>query len=304
MLLKGSIPALITPFTNSDQIDLKALETLIEWHIAQGSDALVLCGVTGEAPTLTPQEQGQIIKHGVEVAKGRIPIIAGTGTASTQLTVALTEQAKAAGANACLVIVPYCNRPTPEGCLQHYQAISAVNFPMIVYHHPSRTNVRLPLSALKKILSLPHVMAIKEGSADLAFTAELIAQTAVPVLCGDDILTPAMLAQGAQGVISIIANLIPQEWHELCSYLLQGDLLKAQRLFHLYQPLVEAMTLEINPQCIKYAMSLQKGCSAAMRLPLIEPQLQTKLHIASLVTALVKKENSLAPSTKLEGVAQ
>jgi 4-hydroxy-tetrahydrodipicolinate synthase len=284
-MFKGSIPALITPFTNN-QIDFEAMDALIEWHIAQGSDALVVCGVTGEAPTLTPEEQGQIITRGVQVAGKRIPIIAGTGTASTQLTIALTAQAKAAGADACLVIVPYCNRPTPEGCLEHYRAVSAVNLPMIVYHHPSRTNVRLPLPALKKILSLPHVIAIKEGSADLSFTAELIAETSTPVLCGDDILTLAMLAQGAQGVISIIANLIPKEWHDLCSCLLNADLLEAQKLFRLYQPLVEAMTLEINPQCIKYAMSLQGKCSATMRLPLIEPQIKTKQHIAHLISKM------------------
>lgn len=283
MMLKGSIPALITPFTKANQIDYLALEALIEWHVAQGSDALVLCGVTGEAPTLTPEEQGQIILRGVEVAKGRIPIIAGTGTASTQLTVQLTEQAKAAGADACLVIVPYCNRPTPEGCFEHYRAVSSTDLPFIVYHHPSRTNVRLPLSALKKILSLPNVIAVKEGSADLSYAAQLIAETSVPVLCGDDILALAMLAQGAQGVISIIANLIPQEWKEFCNCLLKGDLLQAQSLFQHYQPLVEAMTMEINPQCIKYAMSLQGKCSAAIRLPLIEPQNETKQHIASVL---------------------
>lgn len=283
-MFKGSIPALITPFTQAGDIDFEAFDALVEWHIAKGSDALVLCGMTGEGPTLTFEEQGQLIARGVQVAQRRIPLIAGTGAASTQLTVALTEQAKRAGADACLVIVPYCNRPTPEGCLHHYEAVSRVALPMIVYHHPSRTNVRLPLSALITILSLPHVIGIKEGSADLAYTAELLHQTSVPVFCGDDILALAMLAQGACGVISIVANVIPEEWHRFCAFLLQGNLHDAQTLFHQVQPLIEAMTLEINPQCVKYALSLQGKCLPTMRLPLVQPRSETQLRIQAIDT--------------------
>jgi 4-hydroxy-tetrahydrodipicolinate synthase len=286
-MFKGSIPALITPFTEVGEIDFEAFDSLVEWHIAKGSDAIVLCGMTGEGPALTVEEQGQLIARGVKLAKGRIPLIAGTGVVSTQLTVALTEQAKRAGADACLVIVPYCNRPTPEGCLQHYQAVSRVALPMIVYHHPSRTNVRLPLLALKAILSLPHVIGVKEGSADLAYTAELMHQTPVPVFCGDDILALAMLAQGARGVISIVANVIPEEWQRFCTYLLQGNLPDAQALFFQVQPLIEAMTLEINPQCVKYALSLQGKCLPNMRLPLVQPHTETQTQIQAAVKKVV-----------------
>lgn len=288
-MFKGSIPALITPFTEAGQIDFEAFDALVEWHIAKRSDALVLCGMTGEGPTLTFEEQGQLIARGVQVTQRRIPLIAGTGAASTQFTVALTEQAKRAGADACLVIVPYCNRPTFEGCLQHYQAVSRVALPMIVYHHPSRTNVRLSLPALQAILSLPHVIGVKEGSADLTFTAELMRQTPVPVFCGDDILALAMLAQGACGVISIVANVIPEEWHRFCSYLLQGNLQNAQALFYQVQPLIEAMTLEINPQCVKYALSLQGKCLPNMRLPLVQPRTETQLRIQAMLTQISER---------------
>jgi len=155
---------------------------------------------------------------------------------------------------------------------------------MIVYHHPSRTNVRLPLPALQAILSLPHVIGVKEGSADLAYTAELIHQTSVPVFCGDDILALAMLAQGACGVISIVANVIPEEWHRFCSSLLQGNLQNAQALFFQYQPLIEAMTLEINPQCVKYALSLQGKCLPKMRLPLVQPRVETQMKIQAVAS--------------------
>jgi 4-hydroxy-tetrahydrodipicolinate synthase len=278
-MFKGSIPALITPFTKDGNIDIDAFDALMQWHLSEGSDAIVLCGITGESPTLTPEEQRMIIARGVQLAKGNVPIIAGTGCASTQLTVHLTRQAKEAGADGCLVIVPYCNRPTAKGCLQHYTAVDRVGLPLIVYHHPSRSNVKLPLAALAEILTLPHVIGIKEGSADLAYATELSRLTPVPLLCGDDILTPAMMGIGAQGVISIVANVIPSAWKSICAHFLQGDFAQGRRLFRQYQPLVEAMILEINPQCVKYALSLLDKCAPHLRLPLVEPQELTKKKI-------------------------
>jgi len=283
-MFKGSIPALVTPFTQEGNVDFAAFDALMHWHMETKADAIVLCGITGESPTLTPEEQNALITRGVRLAKGAIPIIAGTGCASTHLTVQLTENAKNAGADACLVIVPYCNRPTPEGCLQHYDAVSKVGLPVIVYHHPSRTNVKLPLCSLAEILSLPNVVGVKEGSADLAYTMELAKLTNVPLLCGDDILTLAMMGLGAQGVISIVANVIPEEWKTLCALLLKGDFVAGRSLFTRYQSLIEAMIFETNPQCVKYALSLLNKCSSALRLPMVEPREDTKRKIEHAVS--------------------
>lgn len=278
-MFKGSIPALVTPFTREGEVDFSAFDALMQWHLDAGTDAIVLCGVTGEAPTLTLEEHKKIIARGVKWAKGNIPIIAGTGCASTHLTMQQTETAQQAGADACLVIVPYCNRPTPQGCFCHFQAVSSIGLPMIVYHHPSRTNVKLPLTDLIDILRLPHVIGIKEGSADLAYTTELIARTDVSVFCGDDILTPAMMGLGARGVISIVANVIPKEWKSICALFLNGDFEQGRLLFQHHQKLIEAMIIEINPQCVKYALSLLQKCQPFLRLPLVEPQVASKKKI-------------------------
>jgi len=295
-MFKGSIAALVTPFTQEGEVDFVSFDTLMQWHLEMGTDAIVLCGITGEAPTLTSEEQRQIISRGVKLSKGKIPIIAGTGCASTRWTVQLTQQAQEAGADGCLVIVPYCNRPTPEGCIAHYQAVSQVGLPMIVYHHPSRTNIKLPLSTLAQILSLPNVVGIKEGSGDLTYTTELIGMTSTPILCGDDILTPAMMGLGAQGVISIVANVIPEEWKMICSLFLKGDFHKAGILFRRYQKLIEAMILETNPQCVKYALSLLNKCSSGLRLPMIEPQAATKSKIQESL------QECLEPQIEMSGV--
>jgi 4-hydroxy-tetrahydrodipicolinate synthase len=278
-MFKGSIAALVTPFTQEGEVDFASFDALMQWHLEIGTDAIVLCGITGEAPTLTPEEHREIIARGVKLAQGHVPIIAGTGCASTRWTVELTEQAQEAGADGCLVIVPYCNRPTPEGCIAHYKAVSLVGLPMIVYHHPSRTNIKLPLETLAQILGLPHVVGIKEGSGDITYTTELTRMTSIPILCGDDIMTPAMMGLGAQGVISIVANVIPEEWKKICSLFLKGDFDKGRILFKRYQKLIEAMILETNPQCVKYALSLLNKCPAFLRLPMIEPQSATKKKI-------------------------
>jgi 4-hydroxy-tetrahydrodipicolinate synthase len=292
-MFRGSIPALVTPFTKEGTVDFVAFDSLMQWHLEMKSDAIVLCGITGECPTLTLEEHRLIVQRGVQLTKGTIPIIVGTGCASTQLTVHFTQHAKNLGADACLVIVPYCNRPTPEGCLQHYEAVSKVGCPLIVYHHPSRTNVKLPLYSLAEILSLPHVVGVKEGSADLAYTMELSKMTSVPILCGDDILTLGMMGLGAQGVISIVANVIPDEWKTLCALLLKGDFAAGRTLFIRYQSLIEAMILETNPQCVKYALSLLNKCSSTLRLPMVEPREETKKKIEQAVAECLTLASSI-----------
>ena len=283
-MFKGSIVALATPFTQDNEVDYNKLHELIEWHMDSSTDAIVLCGITGEAPTLSFEEQIKIFKEGVLAAKGRIPLIAGTGSYDTNYAIRLTEGAKKTGVDGALIILPYYNRPTPEGCFQHFQELSKIGLPMIVYHHPGRIGYKLPAIALARIASLPHVVAIKEASGDLDYTLELMQQIETPVLSGDDSLTLPMMASGAVGVISIIANIIPREWKILTTLLLSDQLDEGREFFRRYYPLVKTMVLETNPQCVKYALGAMGKCSSKLRLPLVEPQESTKQQI---ITELV-----------------
>jgi 4-hydroxy-tetrahydrodipicolinate synthase len=280
-MFKGSIVALATPFTQQNEVDYRTLHALIEWHIDSSTDAIVLCGCTGEASTLSDGEQVKIFKEAVLAAKGRIPLIAGTGSNNTQHAMQMTEEARKAGVDGALVILPYYNRPTSEGCFQHFQELSKVGLPLILYHHPGRTGIKLPVKALARILKLPNLVAVKDVTADLDYMIELMQEIDIPVLSGDDTLALPMMASGAVGVISIVANLIPREWKILTTLLLSDQLDEGREFFRRYYPLAKAMVLEINPQCIKYALSAIGKCSSKIRLPLIEPQETTKQQILS-----------------------
>lgn len=283
-MFKGTIVALVTPFTEQDQVDFPALCKLIEWHIDSGTDAIVLCGTTGEAPTLSDAELIAIFKTGVLTSQGRIPIIAGTGTYNTHHCFELTRAAKEAGVDAALIVVPYYSRPTPEGCFQHFQAISKVGLPIIIYHHPGRIGIKLPVKALLRIAELPFVAAIKDSTADLDYTIELMQQTSLPVLTGDDTLVLPTMAVGGVGVVSVVANLIPQEWKQLTSLLLNDQNKEARDLFRHFFPLAKSMFLETNPQCVKFALGALGQCSSRLRLPLVEPQESTQRQIIEELT--------------------
>lgn len=278
-MFRGSIVALATPFNIQGEVDFKVLSELIEWHIESGTDAIVLCGTTGESPTLSYQETIQIFKEGVLAAKGRIPILAGTGSNDTYKSVQLTQDAKEAGVDGALVIVPYYNRPTPEGCFLHFQELSQIGLPLIVYHHPGRIGIKLPVKTLARIAELPNIVAIKDATADLDYALELMHQIKVPVLSGDDSLIVPLMASGAVGVISIVANIIPREWKILTTLLLVDEVGEAREYFSRYYSLVKAMVLETNPQCIKFALGAMGKCLPTLRLPLIEPQEAAKQQI-------------------------
>lgn len=278
-MLKGSIVALVTPFDNQGNVDLASLAELIEWHIESSTDAIVLCGTTGESPTLSPEEMMGIFETGVRVSNGRLPIIAGTGSNHTAKAAALTQQAKEIGVDGALVVLPYYNRPMPEGCFQHFQELSKIGLPLIVYHHPARTGIKLSIKALERIAELPNVVAIKDATADLDYALELMHQIKTPVLAGDDGLALPMMASGSSGVISIVANIIPRQWKIFTTLMLSDELGAAREHFKRYYPLIKSLVLETNPQCVKYALSLMGKCSSTLRLPLIEPDDAVKLQI-------------------------
>jgi 4-hydroxy-tetrahydrodipicolinate synthase len=283
-MFKGAIVAIVTPFKSDGEIDDAAFKELVDWHAEQGINAIVCCGTTGEAPTLSSEEQLQIFKMALDVSKKRVPIIAGTGTYDTRKTVERTRKAKELGVDGCLVVVPYYSRPTPEGCIAHYTEVSKVGLPMIVYHHPGRTGVRLSAEVLAEIAKLSSVIAIKEASGGLELIQEIQQISDIPIFSGDDILTFAMLELGAVGGISIVANVIPKAWKEMIQSFLQGNVEHARELNALYAPLVQAMVLETNPQCVKYAVSLLGKCQPHLRLPLLEPRKANKLAILQALT--------------------
>jgi len=267
---KGSIVALITPFDDAGNVDFVAFRKLIHFHLKQETQGIVVCGTTGESVTLSEDEQFDLLKVALEEAQGKLPIIMGTGTNDTKVSISRTTKAKNMGADACLVIVPYYNRPSFDGCFEHYSQIAQVGLPMIVYHNPGRTGVKLHAEQLAKICNLEGVIGLKESSGDLNLVAEFIDICRTPVFSGDDALTIPMVALGAVGVISVAANAIPAKFSEFVEYCLAGNFFKARELFRQISPFCKSLFLDTNPQGIKYAVSLVVGCKYQVRLPLVK----------------------------------
>jgi 4-hydroxy-tetrahydrodipicolinate synthase len=279
-MFRESLVALVTPMTREKEIDWRAFEGLVNWQIAEGTNGLLIGGTTGEGMTLSAKEKKALFQKAVEIAKGRIPIIAATGSGSTQRAVESTRVAKEAGVSGALVIVPYYNRPSELGCLAHYTAIAEVDLPLILYHHPRRTGVCLSAEAIARICEIPQVVGVKEASGDMNLALELIHRMKKPIFSGDDLLALPHLAVGCSGVISIIGNLLPQQW---------GNFVRSPsaKAFFLFYRLCRALLLETNPQGIKYALSLLGKCEPILRLPLVLPELSTQKQIEEALTPLL-----------------
>ena len=278
-MLQGSIVALITPFLENGDVDLISFKRLIHFHIEQGTKGLVIAGTTGESPTLSSEELDLLFVAAIKESRGRILIFPGVGTYNTKESVERTLRAKELGADGCLAIFPYYNRPIFQGCLEHYKALSDCNLPMIVYYHPGRTGVNLSPSQLAEICSLPSVIALKDCSGNVPFALETMKLSNKSLLSGDDPLILPYMEGGAHGIISVLANLLPGQWNLLIEAALKKDWQTAKALYEQMEPLCKAMCLETNPQCIKYAMSLMGHCSPVLRLPLILPQQETRRRI-------------------------
>lgn len=269
-MLTGSMAALVTPFRKG-KVDEKALRDLIEFQIREGTSAIVPCGTTGESATLSHEEHSHVIELTVQAVRGRVPVIAGTGSNSTAEAIALTRHAKKADVDGALLICPYYNRPTQEGLYQHFKAIaSAVDLPLVLYNIPSRTGVNLLPATVARLLECPTVVAIKESSGSLPQISELIGLCGdrLTVISGDDSLTLPIIALGGKGVISVAANLVPRDCAELVKAALKGDWEKTRRLHYRLSPLTDALFLETNPIPVKAALELMGRCSGEVRLPL------------------------------------
>ncbi|MBI3299971.1 MAG: 4-hydroxy-tetrahydrodipicolinate synthase [Elusimicrobia bacterium] len=271
MKLSGSITALITPFKDGG-LDEAALRGLVRFQLKNGTSGLVPCGSTGEAATLHGGEYRRVIELTAAEARGRVPVIAGVGSNDTAKAVALAREARAAGADALLVLVPYYNKPTQEGMFRHFSAVArAVPLPVVAYNIPGRTGVNMAPATLARIArALPSVVAVKEASGSLDQVSETLSMCpkGFTVLSGDDSLTVPMMAVGAKGVISVLSNVLPKESALMVKAALAGDY-KAAAARHLALfPLVKALFAETNPIPVKAAAELMGLCSGALRLPL------------------------------------
>jgi 4-hydroxy-tetrahydrodipicolinate synthase len=281
MTFKGSMVALVTPFKNG-RIDEKVLRELVEFHIKNGTSALIPCGTTGESATLNYEEHDKVIELTIEFAKGRIPVIAGTGSNSTDEAIALTRHAKNSGAAASLQVSPYYNRPTQKGLYLHFKAIAeAVDIPIILYNIASRTGVNIEPETFVKLAAVKNIVGVKEASGSLEQMARIrkLCPKEFLLISGDDALTLPVMAIGGVGIISVVANIIPRDVADMCAAFEKGDLKKAQELHYKMLNLIKAMFVETNPIPVKTAMGLMRLCEPDTRLPLCEmlPENKEKL---------------------------
>ncbi len=285
LALQGSMAALVTPFRD-DRIDEPALKQLIEQHAVSGTSALVPCGTTGESATLSFEEHDRMIELTVQLSRGRIPVIAGTGSNNTREAIRLTKDAKAAGADAALVISPYYNKPTQRGLYLHYKAIAeAVDLPLIIYNIASRTAVNIEPETFAQLASIRSIVAVKESSGNLDQMSRIRQLTGgkLTLLSGDDALTLPVLAIGGTGVISVVANLVPRDVAAMVRAYQTGKREEAIRWHEELLPLIRALFLETNPIPVKTAMGMLGMITPEMRLPLCE---MSEANTARLKTAL------------------
>lgn len=290
-MFKGAITALITPFKNGE-VDYKTLQDLVEWQIEQGIHGLTILGTTGESVTLGDDERQQVICTCIEVTKKRVPIIVGTGTSSTKKTIDYSQMAKDLGADASLIVSPYYNKPTQEGLVAHFKAVSdSVALPIIIYNSPGRTTVNITDDSLGKMIELANVRGIKDATGDILrpLTLRNILDAKnkkdFAVLTGDDPYALAFNASGGQGCISVSSNIIPGPLAKLQELTFKKDYDEALKLQTHYIDLHNVMFCETNPGPVKYALSLMGKMSAEIRLPLVEPRESSK----KLIEATLKK---------------
>ncbi len=270
-IFTGSAVALITPFTK-DGVDFSKLEELIEYHINNNTDAIVVCGTTGESSTMPDEEHKEVIRFTVEKAAKRITVIAGTGSNDTAKAIELSQYAEEVGADGLLIVAPYYNKTTQKGLCAHMKAIAeSVKLPIILYNIPGRTGgLGFSLETIKELAKIPNINSIKEATGDLAFAAQIAAETDLAIYAGnDDIIVPIM-SIGGQGVISVVANILPQETHDICAKYFAGDLDGSKELFLKYLKLIKTLFIEVNPIPIKVAMNILGYNVGNLRMPLCE----------------------------------
>ncbi len=271
-IFKGSGVAIVTPFKENG-VDFDKLRELVEWHIENKTDAIIVCGTTGEASTMSESERRETIKFVIDTVNKRIPVIAGTGSNNTAASIEMSKYAESVGADGLLVINPYYNKTSAKGLIEHFKAIAgSVNTPIVVYNVPSRTGMNITPKALYELCKIPNITAVKEASGNISQVAEIKA------LCGDKLdiysgndneILPT-LAIGGIGIISVLANIIPKDVHDICELFMNGEVKKSQELFLKTIPLTNALFIETNPIPVKTALNLMEKNPGKLRLPLVD----------------------------------
>lgn len=275
-MFSGPMTALITPFADG-KVDETRFKQQIERQVRGGISAIVAVGTTGESPTLTVEEHEHVIELAVKFADGRVKVIAGTGGNSTAEALELHRFAKQAGADACLSVDPYYNKPTQEGLYRHFMTLSdGVDLPIILYTIPGRTGITMATSTVARLYKNGNFAAMKWATGQLDYVSELMSLCDIPVLSGDDSQTLPLLSIGGVGVISVLSNLLPEKVSQICARFKQGDLLGAAQIHHEVFPLTKTLFLDGNPAGIKYAMKIAGLDTGEMRLPLVEVSDPTK----------------------------
>jgi 4-hydroxy-tetrahydrodipicolinate synthase len=285
---RGSFTALLTPFRNGS-LDEQAFRDLVEWQIAEGTNGLVPVGTTGESPTLSHDEHKQVVEWCVEVAKGRVPVVAGAGSNSTKEAIELSRHAEQAGADAVLVVTPYYNKPTQEGLYQHYKAINdAIRIPIIIYNIPARSVIDMTVDTMKRLFELPNIAGVKDATANVIRISQqrLAMGPDLNQLSGEDASALGFMAHGGHGCISVTSNVAPRLCAEFQSACLKGDYAGALALQDKLMPLHTALFLETNPAPAKYALAVLGKCADTVRLPMVPVAETTKSAVrAAMVHA-------------------
>ncbi len=270
-MISGSLVALVTPMDSRGNLDWQALDRLIEFHLNEGTDGIVAVGTTGESATLDMEEHKEVIRRVVDKVAGRIPVIAGTGANSTSEAVELTQDARSVGADACLLVTPYYNKPTQEGLYQHFRFIAeAVDIPQILYNVPGRTACDMLPDTVVRLADIDNIIGIKEATGDLQRARELIERVGdrMAVYSGDDPTAVELILMGGKGNISVTANVAPRLMHELCEAALNGDADTARRLNEQLMPLHRKLFIESNPIPVKWALHEMGLIGDGLRLPM------------------------------------
>lgn len=271
-MLQGSLVAIVTPMLEDGALDLDALRALVDFHIEEGTDGIVVVGTTGESPTVNFDEHCLLIKTVVDHCAGRIPVIAGTGANATSEAIELTQQARILGADACLLVTPYYNKPPQEGLYQHYRAVAeAVDIPQILYNVPGRTACDISNETVLRLAQIPNIIGIKDATGNMERGSDLIARAPADfaVYSGDDASAMSLMLMGGRGVISVTANAAPRLMHELCTAAMDGDAIRARQINEKLLALHQKLFVEANPIPVKWVLQQMGLIRPGIRLPLV-----------------------------------
>ena len=291
MTPQGTFTALVTPFNEDGSVDYGAFRSLVQWQVESGVEGVVPVGTSGESPTLDVKEHLKVIEATVEAVAGRAKVIAGTGANCTAEAIALTREVKGIGVDASLQVTPYYNKPNAEGLFRHFSAVAEIGVPVVLYNVPGRSGKEIPLEVVARLSSNPNIAAIKEAGGSVDRVSAIREICDMPVLSGDDNLALPMISVGAQGVISVVSNVIPSEFSAFIRDALAGKMAEAS-LFHTrYYTLFKSMFLDTNPICVKTALAMMGRVGPAFRLPLCEPtdEIAAKLRATLEAYGLLKK---------------